>query len=518
MFGQPTGQNTSVFNFGGAQAQQQQQSTSLFGQTTQQPSLFGQQTAPTSTQSAFSFNQPATSTGVGLFGSTQSTFGSTTQQQQQPLSLFGQQQVQQQQPLGGSLFQPQPQQQQSSLPTGLALEEAILNPKIFNDERDQILGLLNDVQSQCGSGKAVYTPTPGSVQQLDLSQMPSRNRFKTIAYSEMKRDESEETRVCVVVRYENEVNLNSSILSYENGLKTLLGNNPVKVESVKLLPGNKCVLTLSVSDPMTGKKRMASDIFSYMTSANVRNQVANVFQNNFIQVMPPAFTSRQELEEYLSTPPSGLDPFIWKQAKDINPDPSRFYPIPLLGFQSLNERLKLEEQEVKQQNFRMKNISDTLFSLEKSIESSKSKLEECRKRNIPLKLKVIRLMKYQEVSRMRGVPIQSEEDKLRGQLEKIHQELNAPTKFRGCLNELMSRVKQMQSQRKLTSSVSSSFFGGELDKESMADLKSHLKRESEAIGHLLTIVRENQEIVTRVQSSLRTTVVSPTTHSSQHMS
>lgn len=498
MFGQTAAQ-TPAFSFASA-TQQQPQQTSMFGQPTaaQPTSLFGQQQQ---SQPAFNFGQSSTTTG-GLFGNTQSAFGNTAQQ---PTSLF----QQQQQP---NMFA----QQQPQLPTGLALQEAILNPKIFNDDRDRILGLLNDVQCQSGSGKAIYTASPGgAVQQVDVSQLPSRNRFKTIAYSEMKRDESEETRICVVVKYESEVNLNSSILVYENNLKQLLGNSPAKVDSVKLLPGNKCLLTFSVSDPMTGKKRMASDIFSYMTSANVKNNLANVFQNNFIQVMPPAFTSRQELQDYLASPPSGLDPFTWKQAKDINPDPSRFYPIPLLGFHSLNERLKLEEQEVRQQNYRMKNICDSLFSLEKSIESSKAKLEECRKRNIPLKLKVVRLMKFQEVNRMRGVPIQSEEDKLRGQLEKIHQELNVPTKFRGCLNELMSRVKQMQSQKRLASSSTASFFGGDLDKETMSDLKSHLKRESEAIGHLLNIVRQNQEVVSRVYSNLEKTVVSP--HSSQHM-
>ena len=295
--------------------------------------------------------------------------------------------------------------------------------------------------------------------------------------------------------------MNAAILSYENNLKShIFSNFPVKIDSVKLLPGKKCLLSFTVTDASSGRKMQASQLFSHISSQNMKNILPNVFQNNFIQVMPPAFMSRQEIEEYLATPPSGLDVFLWNQAKECNPDPSRFIPVPLLGFQSLNERLKLEEQEVLQQNSRIKIMCDSLFTLEKSVESTKAKLEECRKRNIPLKAKVLRLMSYQEVIRKRCIPIQSEEDALRGQLEKISQELKAPTKFRGCLNELISRVKQMQSQRTGTSS-SSLFFGGELNSQTLSDLKSHLKRESEAIAHLLDIVKEDQEIVSRLKTS-----------------
>ncbi|CAN8098434.1 unnamed protein product [Discula destructiva] len=109
---QQTGQTGSLFgNLGGNNQPQQQQTSSLFGQTNQQkPSLFGASAQPASN---------------GLFG----------QQQQQPSSLFGNTTNQQpQQPaLGGSVFQSS--QNQQSTPQSLTASIGDLNafgtPSLF---------------------------------------------------------------------------------------------------------------------------------------------------------------------------------------------------------------------------------------------------------------------------------------------------------------------------------------------------------------------------------------------------
>ena len=466
------------FSFDFSGTQQQQQQTPTLGQTTP---LFGSSTS-SGTGGIFSGLTTPSAPAATAVPQTLSLFPATSQPvatQQQTSSLFP-----------ATSAQPAQSTAQS---TG-RLDVDISSPKIFGDVRDTILGQLNRVQAMYGQGKAIYSQNGANIQTFDLSQYPGTSRLKTVAYSEFKREDGEEC-IGVVVKYDNDINLKAAILIYENNLKVLFNNHIVKIETTKLLPGQRALMTFSVADPTTHRKLPASQINTHLSSPQVKNQLPGAFQNNFIQLIPLNPLSKQELDEYLSNPPSGLDPTVWEQAKAKNPNPNRFIPVPLLGFAALNERFKLEENEVQQQKSRIKLICDSIVELEKGVEMTKAKLEECRKRNAPLAVKVLRLMITQELSLRRGTPVLPEEDDLRAKLESINIELNAPTKFRGCLNELMSSVRQTQTH-KLQGSVAPF----ELDPVLLTDLKAHLKRESEAISHLLAILREDQESISRLKN------------------
>jgi len=41
----------------------------------------------------------------------------------------------------------------------------------------------------------------------------------------------------------------------------------------------------------------------------------------------------------------GIDARIWEQAKLDNPDPVRMIPVPIVGFDELHQRLRLQEQQ-----------------------------------------------------------------------------------------------------------------------------------------------------------------------------
>lgn len=455
------------FDFSGTQQQLGQAGGSLFGQS---GGMFG--TGSTLTQAA-----PAAPQTLSLFPNVSQ---SQLPQQQQTSSLF-----------------PQPQQQ-AAAPASVQTQPApsldvdISSPKIFGDSRDVVLGQLNRVQAMYGTGKAIYSQNGVNIQTFDVSQYPGTNRLKTVAYSELKRDTSDD-QVGVVVKYENEVNLKAAILVYENNLKSLFNNMAVKIERTKLLPGQRALMTFSVSDG-TQRKLPVPQLTAHLSNQSVKNQLPAAFQNNFVQLMCLNSLSKQEIDEYLSTPPSGMDASVWAQAKYKNPDPSRFIPVPLIGFSALNERFKLEEQEVLQQKTRIRLICESIFQLEKCVEASKAKLEECKKRNAPLTVKVLRLMISQELGQKRGTPVQPEEDALRAKLENINMQLNAPTRFRGCLNELMSSVRQMQSHKVPAAAAV------HMEPAVLSGLKTHLQRESQAISHLLSILREDQESLSRLKS------------------
>ena len=62
----------------------------------------------------------------------------------------------------------------------------------------------------------------------------------------------------------------------------------------------------------------------------------------FRDAIEPMADYQQKLREYLATPPSGIDPRIWKQAQAENPDPENFIPVPLVGFGELVRHLHLQ--------------------------------------------------------------------------------------------------------------------------------------------------------------------------------
>lgn len=43
----------------------------------------------------------------------------------------------------------------------------------------------------------------------------------------------------------------------------------------------------------------------------------------------------------------GIHPFIWEQAKLDNPDPESLIPVPVVGFNALQQRMKHQEQQTK---------------------------------------------------------------------------------------------------------------------------------------------------------------------------
>lgn len=154
----------------------------------------------------------------------------------------------------------------------------------------------------------------------------------------------------------------------------------------------------------------------------------------------------------------------------------------LVGFHSLNERHKLHQNEIQHQKARLKQLFEQLSELQKHVAAIKSKLEECRRKKTVLGNRVLKVLISQEIEKRKGLPIQADEEKLRYRMENILSELHCQTKYRGCLNELMSQLKQIQSQQHRTQQV-------RLDENIVDDIKEHLKNELNGIQHLIKIAK-----------------------------
>lgn len=197
----------------------------------------------------------------------------------------------------------------------------------------------------------------------------------------------------------------------------------------------------------------------------------------------------KDLEDYLSRVPDGIDPKLWEEAKQKNPDPKKFMPVPMVGFQELNARFKQQRSVNQLQKNRLRQLSYQVSDMQKHVAAMKSKLEECRRKNIVLGNRVLKVLISREIENRRGFPIQADEEELRSRVEKILSQLN--TKYKGCLNELMSQLKQVQNQQHRTPNVY-------LDDRVVEDIKDHLRNEFYGIQHLIKIINQDKEIVLKV--------------------
>lgn len=366
--------------------------------------------------------------------------------------------------------------------------QVISQPRIYNDARDVVLGNFNKIQAFWGTGKAYYARDAGPV---ELTESLPTQRFKAIGYAQRKTEEPArfDSTQTFAVLLKTPINENA-IPQLEQNLRCLFSgsNCVVKIETYKTLPDNKCLLTLSILDPNTGRKFPAADVLRYLSQPQQYQQLNQVLSNNLIQLIPLQEVSEKEVEEYLNRVPDGIDPKVWEQAKLNNPDPKKFIPIPLIGFQALNERFKMQQFEAQQQRTRLRQLDEQVSEMQKHVAAMRSKLEECRRKRVVLGNRVLKVLTMQEIENRRGLPIQADEEKLRSRMENILSELHAQTKYRGCLNELMSQLKQVQNQQHRTNDV-------HLEESVVDDIKCHLRNELQGIEHLLKIVKQDKEII-----------------------
>lgn len=372
--------------------------------------------------------------------------------------------------------------------------QGISQPRIYGDARDQILGNFNKIQAFWGTGKAFYAQ---NAQPFDLTESLPTQRFKAIGYAHRKTDEP--VRVdgnqTFAVLLKSSIN-ESGIPQLEQSFRCLFGNANcnAKVESCKTLPDNKCLLIMSIIDIASNTKCPASEVLKYLQQPQQYQQLNQALSDNLVQLISLQEVNEKDVEEYLNRVPDGIDPKVWEQAKQNNPDPKKFIPIPLIGFQALNERFKLQQFETQEQRTRLQQLSDQVSEMQKHVAAMKSKLEECRRKKVVLGNRVLKVLIMKEIENRRGFPLQADEEKLRTRMENILSELHAQTKYKGCLNELMSQLKQVQNQQHRAPNVY-------LDDAVVENIKDHLKNEFYGIEHLIKIINQDNEIVAKANNT-----------------
>ncbi|KAM4708415.1 nucleoporin p54 isoform 2-T2 [Discoglossus pictus] len=474
---------------------------------------FGAATTTAGTGSAFSFTAPTNTGTTGLFGATQNKgfgfgtgFGGTATNTGLGTSLggglgfggFNTQQQQQQTALGGLFNQPVQNTAQSNQLINTA--SALSAPTLLGDERDAILAKWNQLQAFWGTGKGYFN---NNIPPVEFTQENAFCRFKAVGFSCIPNNKEEDGLVALVFnKKENDVrSLQQQLVE---SLHRVLGSNQtltVNVEGVKTMPDDQTEVVIYVVERSlngTSRRVPATTLHSYFEQANTR---ANLQQLGVTLTMARTELSPAQIKQLLQNPPAGVDPIIWEQAKVDNPDPEKLIPVPMVGFKELLRRLKVQDQMTKQHQSRLDIISEDIGELQKNQATTMAKIAQYKRKLMELSHRVLQVLIKQEIQRKSGYAIQAEEEHLRVQLDTIQCELNAPTQFKGRLNELMSQIR-MQNHFGAVRSEEKYYVEADL----LREIKQHLKQQQEGLSHLTGIIRDDLEDIKLIEQGLNDNV------------
>ncbi|XP_059403089.1 nucleoporin p54 isoform X1 [Carassius carassius] len=512
-----------AFNFGGASSNASLSGTGFGAATTTSASTsFGFGSGATgafggfgSTTSAgagtnFNFSTPS-NTGASLFGNTQNKgFGfSSGLGSSAPagtgfggalggtgLGFGGFAGIQPTQNQQGGLFNQQASQSSQLFNTASALSA----PSVLNDERDSILARWNQLQAFWGAGKGYFS---SSTPPVEFSQENPFCRFKAVGYSCVP-DVKDEDGLVALALNKKEVDVRSQQQQLVESLHRVLGGNPtlsVNVEGVRALPDDQTemiVYLVERSPNGTSKRVPASTLYSYMEQMNVKSALQ---QLGVIMAVSRTALTPAQLKQLLQNPPAGVDPIIWEQAKVDNPDPEKLIPVPMVGFRELLRRLKIQDQMTKQHQTRVDIISNDISELQRNQATTAAKITQYKRKLMDLSHRVLQVLIKQEVQRKSGYAIQLDEEHLRVQLETIQSELNAPTQFKGRLNELMSQIRMQNHFGAVRSEERY-----RVDADLLREIKQHLKQQQQGLSHLISVIKDDLDDIKTVEDGLHDSV------------
>ncbi|CAO1315005.1 unnamed protein product [Diamesa hyperborea] len=386
----------------------------------------------------------------------------------------------------GQQQQLQQQQQQPVLNPEEIFSQSIFNVSIFGDERDTTLARWNYLQAMLGTGKSFYSQSNAPV---EITPQNSLCRFKSMGYNRLPGKDNKMGLVSL--------KLNKAMAQVKdqqqqiiNSLNQIFGNKPnlaITIDSVKSLSDTKSQIIIYVMEKAQNsnetKRFTATEIAAFFNQPMTKNQLGGL---GVEEILPMVLPDEDQLKEYLEVTPKGIDPRMWKQAIVDNPDPKRFIPVPLVGFNELKWRITCQENETNTHNNYLAKMEKEISELKQRHSNTAAKILEHRRKFAELSHRILKIIVKQESTRKIGLSLSPEEECIKTKLENMNALVSAPTQFKGKLSELLS---QMRMQRNQWASAGTNEYT--LDKDSSDEMKNFLTMQQKAMELLIETVNKD---------------------------
>ena len=138
------------------------------------------------------------------------------------------------------------------------------------------------------------------------------------------------------------------------------------------------------------RKIPATELATYLLQPMQKQQLSQLGVDNvYLQVTP----DDDQLKDYLENPPSGIDPRLWKQAIQDNPNPSKFIPVPMIGFGEVRWRMKCQEQETALHQAFLDRVAEEVQTLQQRQADTLAKTTEYRRKLVELEHRILKVRK-----------------------------------------------------------------------------------------------------------------------------
>jgi nuclear pore complex protein Nup54 len=364
--------------------------------------------------------------------------------------------------------------------------QSIFNVSIFGDERDSTLARWNYLQATLGTGKAFYSQSQPPV---DIKPQNMLCRFKAMGYSRLPENENK-MGLCALKFNKSLAQVKDIEQQLVPKFSQLFGSKPnmmVHIDSMKALTDTSCQVVIYLEEKVLNsnetKRIAATETAAFLNQQNLKYQLGPLGIDEVYPMIPP---DEDQLKQYLSTAPKGIDPRMWRQAIADNPDPKKFIPVPLVGFSDLKTRLTCQENETANHVTYLAKLEKDIGELKQRHANTSAKIMEHRRKFSELSHRILRIIVKQESTRKVGYTLTPDEEVIKTKLENMHALVSAPTQFKGKLSELLS---QMRMQRSQWASGGTSEYS--LDKESADEMKNFLTMQQKAMELLIEIVNKD---------------------------
>ncbi|CAM9863585.1 unnamed protein product [Ascophyllum nodosum] len=197
---------------------------------------------------------------------------------------------------------------------------------------------------------------------------------------------------------------------------------------------------------------------------------------------------------YSYTRPAHIDEKAWKKAEEDNPDPGKLAPAAIIGWESLKERLVVQQGEMQAMAKNVEFMRSTAANGLRSVALVRTRMEASRRAHLAQAHRFLKIQRKLDSVRGMNRPLTGDDRVLRMRLERVHRSLALPQQTLKDLNAaLLQRERGAEEVEEIT------------DPEKLTKIFEALEGQRDGLEHLMRIVKkdwQNLEIAKKQQLAL----------------
>ncbi|GAA5800811.1 hypothetical protein HPULCUR_006250 [Helicostylum pulchrum] len=207
-------------------------------------------------------------------------------------------------------------------------------------------------------------------------------------------------------------------------------------------------------------------------------------------------------EVHLYARPQNQDEHLWNEAVRKNPDPTCLVPVLAVGFDDILKRMEIQSKQVDLHQEKLKETRERLNTVQRQYTlGTLVKLEEHKRRHTYLAQRLLRLLRYSQVLRYKGFPLNADEEKSMSQLHELAASPNNPENIQQNMTILWNQLQAIKAQRSKESGKAEVW--RTVREHDTAMIAKILEDEQKGIMHVASILKSDAKELEVIEVGLK---------------